>query len=178
MAHVAQALAELAKALGSPQQRRLRIASRLRLDQRAQIIEQVRIRLAHRPTTAARPAYPFQVRRFACTQFGQPASDRAARDTGGTHNRNDPTMSGRCRLGCRKTPPTTLVEHRSERLKALAYGRFVNHLPAYFEHPCSKRGTVCPERELYNRAYLPSPRHTFRTTASAYTHPLAGAVSL
>jgi hypothetical protein len=39
MAHVAQTLAELAKALGSPQQRRLRIASRLWLDQRAQIIE-------------------------------------------------------------------------------------------------------------------------------------------
>src|SRR5712671_766943 len=127
MAHVAQALAELAKALGSPQQRRLRIASRLWLDQRAQIIEQVRIRLAHRPTTAARPAYPFQVRRLARTQFGQPASDRAARDTGGTHHRNDPTVPGRCRLGCRKTPPTALVEHRSEGLEALAYGRFVDH---------------------------------------------------
>jgi len=31
----------------------------------------------------AHPACPFQVRRLACTQFGQPASDRAARDTGG-----------------------------------------------------------------------------------------------
>ncbi len=50
----------------------------------AQIIEQIRIRLAQRPTTSAHPAYPFQVRRLACTQFGQPASDRAARDTGGT----------------------------------------------------------------------------------------------
>jgi hypothetical protein len=127
MAHVAQALAELAKALGSPQQRRLRIASRLWLDQRAQIIEQIRIRLAQRPTTAAHPAYPFQVRRLACTQFGQPASDRAARDTGSTHHRNDPTMPGRCRLRCRKTPPTALVEHRNEGLKALAYGRFVDH---------------------------------------------------
>src|SRR5712664_430991 len=127
MAHVAQALAELAKALGSPQQRRLRIASRLWLDQRAQIIEQIRIRLAQRPTTAAHSAYPFQVRRLARTQFGQPASDRAARDTDGTHHRNDPTVPGRCRLGCRKTPPTALVEHRSEGLEALAYGRFVDH---------------------------------------------------
>jgi hypothetical protein len=29
--------------------------------------------------------------------------------------------------GCRKTPPRTLVEHRNQRLKPLAYGRFVNH---------------------------------------------------
>ena len=44
-----------------------------------------------------------------------------------SHHRNDPAMPGRCRLGCRKTPPTALVKHRSQRLEALAYGRFVNH---------------------------------------------------
>src|SRR5215475_14278198 len=40
MAHVAQALAELAKALARPLQRRLRIAAGIGLDQRAQILHQ------------------------------------------------------------------------------------------------------------------------------------------
>ena len=127
MAHGAQTLAELTQALASPQQRRLRIAARARFDQRAQIINQARIRLAQRLTTAARPAYPFHVRPLAGPQFGQPTSDRAARDTRGTHDRDNPAVPGRCRLGCRKPPPSPLVEHRSERLEALAYGRFVNH---------------------------------------------------
>jgi hypothetical protein len=127
MTHVAQALAKLAQALASPPQRRLRIAPRLRLDQRAQIIQQARIRLAQRLTTAARPAYPLHVRRLTRAQFGQSMSDRATRDTRGAHDRNNPTMSGRRRLGCRKTPSPALVEHRTESLKALAYGRFVNH---------------------------------------------------
>ena len=127
MTHVAQALAELAQALASPQQRRLRIAPRLRLDQRAQIIEQARIRLAQRLATTARPAYPLHIGRFTRAQFGQSTSDRATRDARGTHDRNNPAMSGRRRLGCRETPPSALVQHRRERLKALAYGRFVNH---------------------------------------------------
>ena len=64
---------------------------------------------------------------LAHTQFGQSTSDRAARDPGGAHHRNDPAMPGRRRLGGRKTPPTALVEYRGKRLEALAYGRFVNH---------------------------------------------------
>jgi hypothetical protein len=127
MAHVAQALAELAQALASPQQRRLRIAARLWLDQRAQIIKQTRIRLAQKLTTTARPAYPLHIRRFARAQFRQSTTDRATRDARGAHHRNNPAMSGRRRLGCRKTPPPALVKQRSERLEALAYGRFVNH---------------------------------------------------
>jgi len=42
-------------------------------------------------------------------------------------DRNNPAMPGRPRLGGRETPPPTLVEYRSKRLEALAYGRFVNH---------------------------------------------------
>jgi hypothetical protein len=105
----------------------LRIAARLRFDQHAQIIEQAGIRLAHRLATAARPAYPLRIRRLTRAQFGQSTSDRAARDACGTHDRNDPAMPGRRRLRCCKTPPPALVEHRSKRLVALAYGRFVNH---------------------------------------------------
>src|SRR6202051_1742279 len=123
MTHVAQALAELAQALASPQQRRLRCASRLWLDQRAQVIEQACIRLAQRLATPAHPAHSLHIWRFASTQFGQPTSDRATRTAVGAHHRNTPAMSGRRRLGARKTPSPAFIEQRSERLKARAYGR-------------------------------------------------------
>ena len=99
----------------------------MRLDQRAQIIEQACIRLAHRLATTAGPAYPLRIRRLARAQFGHSAADRAARYAGGTHDRADPAMPGRRRLSRRKPAPPALVEHRGERFEALAYGRFVNH---------------------------------------------------
>jgi hypothetical protein len=58
VAHVAQALTELAQALACPKQQRLRIVPGLWLDQRAKIIEQTRIRLAQRLATATGPADP------------------------------------------------------------------------------------------------------------------------
>jgi hypothetical protein len=105
----------------------LRIAPRLRFDQRPQVVEQARIRLAQRLAAAAWPAYPLRIRHLARAQLGQSTSDRAARDARGAHDRGDPAMPGRRCLGRRKPPPTPLVEHRSERLEALVYGRFVNH---------------------------------------------------
>ena len=56
-------------------------------------------------------------------QFGQSTSDRAARDARGTHHRNNPAVSRRARLRSHETPPSALVEYRSERLEALANGR-------------------------------------------------------
>ncbi len=99
----------------------MRIAARLRFDQRAQIIEQALVHIAQWLATAACPAYPLHIRRLIRTQFGQSTPDRAARDARGARDRADPAMSSRRRLRCRKTPPPALVEHRSERLKALAY---------------------------------------------------------
>jgi len=129
MAHVAQALAELAKALwkstasgdcGSP-----RVSG---LDQRAQIIEQIRVRLAQRPTTAGHPAYPFQVRRLALHAI-RPARVRSccARYRWHASPQLIPPCPADVASAAAKTPPTALVEHRSEGLEALAYGRFVDH---------------------------------------------------
>ena len=69
VAHVAQAPAELAQALACPQQRRLRVAPRLRLDQATQIVEQARIGLAHRLAPAARAANSCHIGRLAGAQF-------------------------------------------------------------------------------------------------------------
>jgi hypothetical protein len=80
VAHVAQARTELAPALAGPQQRRLRIAARLRLDQQAKIVEQARIGLTQRLTTTARPAHAVTSRDLSRAQFGQAAPNCAARD--------------------------------------------------------------------------------------------------
>ena len=65
MAHGAQRFAELAQALAGPQQRRLRVAARCRLDQRAQIVDEFRIGFARRLAAAARPAHARHIDHFA-----------------------------------------------------------------------------------------------------------------
>ena len=127
VAHVAQALAELAQALACPQQRRLRIAPRLRLDQSTQIVEQARIGLAHGLAPAARAANSSHIGRLAGAQFPQATTDRAARNSCRAIDRPDPAKARRHSLGCRKAPPSAFVEHRRQRLIALSYRRLVNH---------------------------------------------------
>jgi hypothetical protein len=100
----------------------LYIATRRRIDQRTQILDQARIRLAHGLATTARPAHPFDLTRHSPVQFSQSAPDRAACNPRGTHHCADPAAPGR-----RKSAPTTLVEYRNERLKPHADGRFIDH---------------------------------------------------
>jgi hypothetical protein len=60
-------------------------------------------------------------------QFIQPTADRAARNARGAHHSAHPAKpSGYC-FSRRKTPPTLLVKHRSERFKPQPNRRFVNH---------------------------------------------------
>jgi hypothetical protein len=121
MTHVAQPARQLAQALAGPQKRRLRIAARLRFDQRTQIIQKARIRLAQRLAPSAQPACPPRFRPLIGPQFGQSAADRAARNARGACDRTDPAIPGRRRFGRRKPPKPTLIEHRSKRRKAPAY---------------------------------------------------------
>jgi hypothetical protein len=118
--HLPQPLAELAQALAGPQERRLWIAARLRLDQRAQIIEQARIRLAQRLATTPRSAHPLRIDRLAGTQFVERPTNGAARQARGTRHRCNTTAARRHRLGRRKPPPTPLVEHMNDRRKPLS----------------------------------------------------------
>jgi hypothetical protein len=127
MAHVAQALRNLAQALAGPQQRRLRIAACLRLDQRPQIIDQFGIGFGERLAAAAMPTHAAAVRRVTRRHLVQTAADRAASDPGRAHHRGDTPWTRRDGLGCRKTTPALLVQYRSERLEAQSNRRFVNH---------------------------------------------------
>jgi hypothetical protein len=83
---------------------RLRITARRRLDQRTQIIEQARIRLAQRLASAAWPAHAVHIRYLPSAQFAQPATDRAARQACGAHDSADAAASRCYCLGRRQTP--------------------------------------------------------------------------
>ncbi len=127
MAHVAQPLAELAQALAGPQQRRLRVATGRGLDQGAQVLDQAGIARHLRSAASAGPADALRVDRLAAAQFGERATDRAARQPGRSGHRRDAAMPRGERLGGGKSAPPALIEHRIERLETLANGRFVNH---------------------------------------------------
>jgi hypothetical protein len=81
-------------------------------------VEKARIRLSTAWTTAW-PAHTFRLGRDA--QFGQPTSDCATRNAGGAHDRADPATPRRPASGRCETPPPRAFQHRSERLKVLAY---------------------------------------------------------
>jgi len=97
----------------------LRIAAGLRLDQRAQIIEQTRIRITQRLATTPRSAHPLSIDCLAGTQFVERPTNGAARQARGTRHGCKTTVARRYCLGRRKPPPTPLVEHRNDRLKPL-----------------------------------------------------------
>src|ERR1035437_4007660 len=105
----------------------LPIAPRRRRDQRAQIIEKTRIHIHQGLASATRPTDSLCIRLLAAAQFLERAPNGAARDPGGARYRADPSATARQGLGRRKTPPSALVQHRTERLKPLADGRFINH---------------------------------------------------
>jgi hypothetical protein len=69
----------------------------------------------------------FRLGRLCDAQFGQPTSDCATRNAGGAHDRADPATPRRPASAAARRRRPALVQHRSERLKALAYGQFVNH---------------------------------------------------
>jgi hypothetical protein len=105
----------------------LRISARRRFKKRAQILHQTCVRLAHRLAAAARPAHALPINLLAAAQLAQRPPDRAARKPRGPRNGGDPAASRTQRFCRRKPSPTALVEHRIERRKPQANGRFINH---------------------------------------------------
>src|SRR5262245_34502703 len=83
---------------------------------RAILAEQARIRHAEWLAPTARPAHAACLGRLFPAQFGQSATNGAARQAGRPHHRADPAAPGRYRLRRAKTPTTALVQHWRESL--------------------------------------------------------------
>src|SRR6478672_7282846 len=118
-------LRQPAHALARPEQRRLRIAARGRLNQRAEIRKQRRIlrNMPLAPTTAAPNAIQFARPR----QFSQATPNRARSNPRRHRHRRDPAIArGRC-LRRRNHTPTALVQERRYRRKSLPDRLDINH---------------------------------------------------
>ena len=130
MAECPQPVGKLAQALGRPQQRRLRIAARHRLNQLAQVLEQAWVRDRERLAAATWPANTPSFWHNCAAQIGQASSNRAARNPGDARHRAHSAVPGRLRLGRRQTPSALLVKHRFQRLVAQPNRRFIDHAAA------------------------------------------------
>ena len=83
--------------------------------------------------TAARTTHAIDVARFPCTQFVQPATDRAARKSRDLRHHGDAAPSRSLRLSRRKTPQGALVQDRRQRLKTQPNRQFVNHTRSLYD---------------------------------------------
>ena len=79
--HIAQALAEVAQALAGPEQWRLRIAARIGLDERAQILDEVGVCCGQPLEPVAWTPHSIGVAGAPNARLVQSAPDRAARKT-------------------------------------------------------------------------------------------------
>jgi hypothetical protein len=109
VAHPAQRLGELGGALGRPPQRRLRIATRHRIDQRLQILPKPRLTLKDRHAPGPRATHPPRLKHLPRIEIRKPPQHRRLRDPRRPYHRRDPTPPRRPRL--RPQPPTPLIQH-------------------------------------------------------------------
>lgn len=124
VAEFLQAAGQVAQALGRPQQRPFRIATRRRLDQSTQVIEQAWMQLA----PGSWPAHAARRRHIGgATKLGQTTANRAPRNSRYLGDCLDAAKTCRASLRRCKSSPPALIEHRLQRLESQPNRRFVDH---------------------------------------------------
>ena len=108
-----------AQALARPTQRRHRIAARLGLDQRVQIVEQTGVRFRQRFASPSRTANATELQRRRRVEFLQAASDRARGDPRDPGNRGDAAMPRRPGFRRSEKPSLPFIQLRQYRCIAL-----------------------------------------------------------
>src|SRR5512132_2912841 len=124
---LAQAPSELADALGRPQQRPLRIAARLAVDQPLEIVKQRRIALGAPLGAGTRLAHAARRQLLRGVKLAQAAADRVLSHPAGPRDRGDPTTPMRTRLSRRPDPPLTLVKRPGHRPEPLTDRALIDH---------------------------------------------------
>jgi hypothetical protein len=127
--HRPQRFGEMAQAAAGPEQRRLGIAACAGRHQRFEVGQQRRIVLCQHLAAAAGAPHTaaYRLARHFDIQLGEAAHDGTARQAGDPRDCRYPAAAGSPRLGCRKTPPAPLVQHRIESLVAQPNACLVNH---------------------------------------------------
>src|SRR5271165_5575161 len=152
-----------AQTLARPAQRRHRIAARLGLDQRVQIVQQSGVRLRQRLASPARPANPIGRWRRRRIQLLQTASDRAGGDARNPRNRGYAAMPRRPSFRRGKKPSLPFIQLRQYRriaLPQLLERIFVDH-PKRYDAPPPK-GIPATSSSAQNRFsyWLTSPKRS------------------
>jgi hypothetical protein len=118
---------EATLATAEPAQRRLRIAADRVVNQLQQGRGQRRLLARHCLATAALATQPTRICVATAAQLPQPATDRAARDTGHLRYRQDPTAACRLGLARRKQTPAPFIQERSQHFKPRRYASSIYH---------------------------------------------------
>ncbi len=135
VAQLAQAVGEVAHALGRPAQGLLGIAPAVWVHQALEILEQRLIGLGQSPAPTTRSAHPPRRERLARGQLQEPLADRALRHPRSARDRRDPTASGRASLGRSPQPPPPLIELARQRPEPIADRRFVDYIHIFATNP-------------------------------------------
>jgi hypothetical protein len=132
--------------LGGPAQRRHRIPAYVRLHQRQQRRDKLRIEIGEFSATSAHSAYPPQ-RRLTGVQFSNTARHRSLTHTSSPGHQPDPAMAQHPRLGPHQQPPLPLVQMREQHLELRRQRRlgFPNgiHAASLSHQPASPREPAC-----------------------------------
>ena len=120
-----------AQALARPAQRRHRIAARVGLDQRVQIVEQTGVRFRQRFASPSRTANTTELQRRRRVEFLQAASDRARGDPRDAGNRGDAPMPRRPGFRRSEKPSLPFIQLRQYRCIALRsfWGKSLSIIP-------------------------------------------------
>jgi hypothetical protein len=127
MPELPQPLSEVAHTLGSPSQKRLRIATGVRIDQPLEIAHQRRVELRQRLAPTTRLAHPPRRKPLTGPKLSHPLADRFRRDTRRPRRRRDPTPPSSPRLARRPQPPLALIQLTSKRPELLTDHNLIDH---------------------------------------------------
>jgi hypothetical protein len=122
------------QALRAPPQRRARIATRIRIDQRLKRPEQLRIRVRQPRTPCTRTTHPPRIQPRSVPQLHDPTPHSVLADPRRTHHRRDPAWPARPSLGRRPQPALALIQLRAQPCKTLRNLRFIDHALAIRHH--------------------------------------------
>ena len=114
----AQLTSQMPQRLGRPPQRRLRVASLIRLHQRQQRRDQVAVQLRGAlASPAAAPHLPLGERRLTGLQLEHARADRRLADPRDLGHGPDPAVPQQPGLSSQQQPPLTLVQMRQQHLE-------------------------------------------------------------
>ena len=130
--HLTQRAGDLPHALRRPAQQRLRIPTRVRIDQPLDVIEDRRVALQQRPATTTPATDAAGIKPLTRLQLGDPLTDRVNRHPGRARRRRNPTPARSTRLARSPQPALTLIQLRRHRPEPFTDRELIDHTSKFY----------------------------------------------